>query len=361
MFVLVRDEDVPTVAAAVNQYASDEGLEIAPPDAAESANPLALLAALGNPRAFVSTSGDNVVLTGLESLDIADPDEWARHLSTVLSTEVVALAVADDGVRVFVFAEGEEEEEIEVPLSPSGRSPSPALAELADGDEEREALEAGLVATSPEELAQGILRCLGVTGLGEDTVALAFVDPLEEDETAAPGEPALEVAALAGAELATGVGEPLVTPLGYVFAVSLAGGGEGIEGLTLALGGTALALVAIDAIEVAFRVRGAHERTTRRLPVTATAEATLEATITDAYLERVDLGTSSLDFTDMFSSMQRLVSATETQQLNTLFVGVSARGRAAGSAELVLTASPIAGSAAAGQGTIAIEVRGGNA
>src|SRR5688500_13798357 len=114
MYLLVRDEDVPSVAATITVQAADDGLT---PAAAPAEDPLAMLASLGQPRALIRTAGDSIVVAGLESLDIAEPDEWASRVSGALETEVVAFEIAEDGVRVWVYSEGEEESAFEVPFT----------------------------------------------------------------------------------------------------------------------------------------------------------------------------------------------------------------------------------------------------
>jgi hypothetical protein len=351
MFLLVRDEDVPTVAEAITAYATEEGLDVAP-DSDAIDNPLGMLAMLAQPRAHLSMSGDSVVVTGLDTLDLADADEWASTLSSACSTEVLAFDLADDGVRVFVYDDGEQESEIEVPLSPTGRSVSRALAELADGDAARRELEAGIVASSPDELAAEILRCFGVTGPSADTLTLTFSDPIG-DEAAA--EASLRVDPAPGTTLSGVVGGALVSPLGYAFAVSLVGA-DTVEGVRLEIGGDALALLTVDAIDVVLRVRGTHDRVGRQVLPEMGTDGRLVASLDDALLERVDVAAPTLDMADMFSSMQRLMSATEAQQRNTLIVGLSAHGRRAGEGELALSASAPGADAAPGQGSISVRV-----
>jgi hypothetical protein len=348
MFLIVRDEDVPTVTAAINAYASEEGLD--PANDVEPNNPLALLATLSRPRAFVSMSDDSVLVSGLESLDIAEADEWANRISTACSAEVIALDVAEDGVRVFVFDDGEKENEIEVALGSTGRSTSGLreLAELAFGDEERQALEEGLIASSTDELADGILRCFGVESSGEDGVILSFSDPIDDQAT-------LQVEPVPGAILTGTVGSEIQSPFGYAFAVSLVGGAA-VEGCRLELGGDALPLISVDAIDVSVRARDTDDRGTRRVVPEITSDGRFVAVLDDALLERVDMAVPSFDVTDMFASMQRLMSSTEAQQRNLLLVGISARGLRVGSGDLVLTVSATAGEAAAGEGAVSVKI-----
>jgi hypothetical protein len=289
MFLIVRDEDVPTVAAAVQAFAVEEGLE---PDE-------------GGVRVVVAMGEESVVVSGLEGLDIADADEWAKHLSDVCGTEVIAV---EDG-EVLVFDAGEQEDEPDVP-------------ELDGVD-------------SVEEL-------LARFKVGGEAVTLSFRDPLDER---------FQVEPLLGVTLSGRVGTEVMSPLGHAFGVTLTGADE-VEGCRLEIGGEALALLDVEAIEVDFRTRQ-RERIALRL-VPERTERGLAVVVEGAYLERVDLAPPQLDLSDMFSSMQSIMSATENQQENTLLVAVIARGRAAGAAELVLTAS--SESVAEGEGAVPVEV-----
>ncbi len=351
MFLLVRDEDARTVATAINAFADEEGLE--PIDlAAEEQSPLTMLSVLAGPRALVSTSGDQVVALGLESLDIADADEWGTAISAACETEVIAVDGAPDGVRVYVFDGGELDEEIEVALDPSGRTRAPELVELAESEQGRWELAQGIVAASAEQLVQGVLRCLGVEGPGEDAIVLAFLDPLDEDEI--EEEAALVVEALPGAELAGSVGSEIVSFYGSLFAVSLQGA-DSVTGLRLELSGDGLALLDVDTVSVTLRVRGSHQLQTRELEATTSSEGAIVVDLEDAFLERVDLRPPALDPSDMFATMQRLMSAGESQQLNTMLVGVAGVARRAGEGELGLRA--VATSAAVAPGEAGIPVR----
>ena len=350
MFLLVRDEDARTVAAAINAFADEEGLE--PIDlAAQEQNPLTMLSVLTGPRALVSASGDQVVALGLESLDIADADEWGSALSAACEAEVIAVDADPDGVHVYVFDGGELDERIDVALDPSGRTRAPALAELTESEEGRAELGRGIAASSVEQLLQGVLRCFGVTGPGEDALMLAFLDPLDEDDVET--EPSLAVEPLPGAMLEGMAGAPAESPYGDLFAVSLQGA-DSIGGVRLALSGDALALLDVDAVTVTFRVRGAHQLQTREMEVSASPDGVITVTLDDAFLERVDLRPPALDPTDMFATMQRLMSAGETQQLNTLLVSVSGVVRKSGEGMLELTASSLAGAVAAGEAAVPV-------
>jgi hypothetical protein len=354
MFLLVRDEDPPTVAAAINAFADEEGLE--PIDLASQAeNPLSMLSVLSGPRVFVSQSDDQVFVAGLESLDIAEPDEWGTAVSTACETEVIAIAPVEGGVRTWVFDGGELDEQVDVPLDPSGRTAAPLLADFAPNEESRRELETGVAASRVEELLDGLLRCLGVTAKGEDAVILAFQDPLADAESD-EDEPALVVEALTAASLDGAVGGPVVSPHGNVFGVQLAGVAEH-EGVRLVIEGDALELASIDRIDVWLRVRGGHELTHRVVrPEGASGAIVVE--LPDAFLERVRRGPPEVDPSDLFATMQRLMSAGDEQVLNTLTVRPSGTGVRAGEGALVLRASPLTGELAAGEAAIPVRVRG---
>jgi hypothetical protein len=180
---------------------------------------------------------------------------------------------------------------------------------------------------------------------------LAFLDPLDEDDVET--EPSLAVEPLPGAMLEGRPGAPAESPYGDLFAVSLQGA-DSIGGVRLALSGDALALLDVDAVTVTFRVRGAHQLQTREMEVSASPDGVITVTLDDAFLERVDLRPPALDPTDMFATMQRLMSAGETQQLNTLLVSVSGLVRKSGQGMLELTASSLAGAVAAGEGAVPV-------
>lgn len=345
MFLLVRDEDVPTVAETITGFAFDEGLEITPPPAAM--NPLAMLAALTKPRAIVAQTGDSVLVSGAASFDIAEPEEWAARLSKDLGTEVVALDVADDGVRVYVYSDGEEESLVEVPLSPSGTTRSPELADLVDDEDAARALEGGVSAGSPDELAEALLRCLGAGEPSGEPMTLEFEEPADDT-------PAFEVEAIAGVTLMGTVGGPVTSAVDYAFGVSVRGV-SAVEGMRFEIGGDALALLEVDGIDVSVRTRDVAERLPRTLEPERAGDA-IAVTVADAYLESVAMGLDAIDMSDMFSTVQRLMSGAEDQQRNTLLVGVSARALKRGAGELVLTVSSPSGEAAAASGSVTVRV-----
>ncbi len=339
MFLLVRDEDGPTVASAINAFADEEGLE--PIDLEGTAqNPLAMLSVLTGPRVLVAHAESGVAVFGLESLDIADPEEWGSEISAACETEVIALEVVAHGVRVHVYDGGEEDEVLDVEVDPSGRTRCAPLADLVDGDLGRRELEEGIVAKTSIDLATGILRCFGVTGPSDESITLSFVDPLDEDEEATPH---LDVAPLA--DLPDDEGGVVQS-----FAVTLRGK-EAVEGLRLEVSGSALGLVAIREIEATGRAKGSSEPMTR---ASAPGEVTLD--LPDALLERVDVAPPTFDMSDLFSTMQRLVGAGDAQQRNTLFVTVRATRTGRGKGALVLAARARDEAVVAGEATAVLEL-----
>src|SRR3954453_7593060 len=103
MFVIVRDEDVPTVAAAVAAIAQEEGFE-----EQEDDDTLGVLAMMGGPQVRISQTDGQVVIEGLDTLDLAEGDEWAASLSKACSAEVIAIEGAEVGLLVHVFDEEAE-------------------------------------------------------------------------------------------------------------------------------------------------------------------------------------------------------------------------------------------------------------
>ena len=349
MFVLVRDEDPPTVAAAVRAFAEEEGLEPVESETKPS-NPLEALALLGGPQVLIAQATDQVFVGGLESLDIFDAQEWGEQLSLGCEAEVLVVDPASDGVRVYVFDEGELEDTIEILLDPSGRTKSPELAELTDSEAGAKELTAGIVASGIEQLLPAVLRCLGVESNPEGALSLVFHDPLGDDEE--EQEPGLIVEPLPAAELVGRVGSDVASPHGSAFAVVLIGV-DSLTGVRLELTGSALDLVAIDEIQISLRAEGANELSQRTL---SAKDGELVFDLPDAYLERVDFAAPTIDMTDLFSSMQRMMSSGESQVLNTLTVFVSGIGRAAGEGELTLEASPLEGDLAGAEASIPVRV-----
>lgn len=338
MFLLVRDEDAPTVAAAVRAFADEGGL-VAVDLEAQSQNPLAMLSVLTGPRVFVTATDTQVAAFGLESLDIADPDEWGTEISASCEAEVIVLAPAEDGVRVFVFDGGELDEEIEVPIDPSGRTKSPALAELTDEEEGKRALENGIPARDVGELVPALLRAFGVPGPSDDAVVLAFVDPLDEDDGEEElqdtgGAPRFVVDPLPAASLEGKTGGSVDSLNGSLFAVAVERGGPA-EGVRLEFSGDALELFTVESVDVALRVKGSHQLEPRTVPVDA-SRTPIVVDVPDAYMERVDFRPPSIDPTDMFATMQRLMSAGDARKLNTMIVDVRGTAKKKGEGTLTL-------------------------
>lgn len=339
MFLLVRDEDAPTVAAAVRAFADEEGLVVLDLEA-QAQNPLAMLSVLTGPRVFVTATDTQVAAFGLESLDIAEADEWGTEISAACEAEVVVLAPVADGVRVYVYDGGELDEEIEIPVDPSGRTKAPALVELTDDEEGRRALENGLVARDVSELVPALLQAFGVAGPGDEAIVLAFVDPLDEEEDDAEaddGETRFVVDPLPAAELSGRDGGSVDSLSGSLFAVMLHGGGP-VEGIRLELSGDALALFTVESVDVAVRSKGSQQLEPRSLEV-AGARDPIVVEIPDAYMERVDFRPPAIDPTDMFATMQRLMSAGDARKLNTLIVDVRGTAKKKGDGTLTLRVS----------------------
>jgi hypothetical protein len=352
MFLLVRDEDAPTVAEAIDAYAREEGLE--PVDLAEQADdPFAMLSVLGGPRVLVSASGDEVAAFGLESLDIAEPEEWGEQISRACSAEVLAFEITDGGVRVHVFDDGELEEAIDVALDPSGRTRAPQLADLSDSEDGKRELASGVIGGTPADLARELVRCFGVSGPAEGAVMLAYVDPLDHEE-----DPRLAVDAIGGIGVQGAVGGPAASPDGSLFSVTLRGA-PGAVGVRLELSGDGLALVDVDHLDLVLRVQGGG-RTERRIAPDAshrTGDGRIVLTLDDAVLEPAELSPAGLDMNDMFAALQRIVGAADAQLENTILVGVRGTGRRAGEGSLVLRAAALDDAIAAGEAAVAVHVR----
>lgn len=351
MILIVRDEDTPTVAAAINAFADEEGLESVPLESlAQSQNPFDMLGVLAAPRVLVAMSGEQVVVTGLESLDIAEPEEWGASMSSSCDAEVIVVDVADDGLHVGVFDDGEPEETITVAWTPGAKADTSALATLADDDEASAALEKGISARTVSDLLAKVLDLLGAASPEKDSVVmLAFHDPLDEEEGADADvveAPALVVEALPAASLEGKVGGPVASIRGTVFGVTLVGAPE-TEGVRIAVGGDALSLFAVDSIEVDLRRRGGYEilrrvvkldEQTKTNASAASGKGVLVIDLADAFLERINEGPPQIDMTDLFSSMQRLMSAGNERIGNTIMVQINGTGLRVGEATLTLEA-----------------------
>ena len=320
MFVIVRDEDVPTVAAAVAGIAEEEGFA-----QQEDDDTLGVLAMMGGAQVRISQTEGQVVIEGLDTLDIAEGDEWAESLSKACSAEVIAIEGAEVGLLVHVY---DEEAEPSITIMRKGtRWDTAAIAFLADEDAGETALQQGILANDLDDLAAKILGHIGATP-SEDAVTLFFQDPLEEETEG------LRVDVFPAVHLEGRVGGPVVAS-GPVYGVSLAGVPE-VEGLRLVFQGDALPQVAIEAIEIGVRTRGAHELALRRVTPSHADDDSVIFLVPDAYLASTQPGIPQLDGGDLFSSLQALMSATGDSMLNTMSVRPIATGKAAGSALLTL-------------------------
>ena len=344
MFILVRDEDPPTVAAAIEAFTDEAGLERVEVEVTPD-NPFAMLGALTLPRVVVSASDDQVCIAGLELLDIAEPEEWASSLSASCESEVVAIVPTDGGLHVYVYDGGEADEDFAVPLDPSGVTKAPRLVDLAESEAGEQALAAGIQARDVEGLIAGVLAALGVQPPGEDAVILTFRDPLEGQQ------PGLNVSS--AGDLEGAVARPVAAG-GSGFEISLVGFAE-IEGVRLALSGDGLELVGIGVIEIVMRKRGAAEVEVRKI-VPDVDEGSFVIDLPDAYLEETQA--PGLDAGgDLFGALQKMMSAGESMRLNRLSVSFNAVGMAAGEGTITLTATPIGdGEIPAGSGEVHVVI-----
>lgn len=330
MFVIVRDEDVPTVTEAVGAIADDAGLERIDPD-----DVLGMLAGMtgGGAQVRISQTEAGVVLEGLDTLDLAEGDEWAASLGKACSAEVIAIEGAEVGLLVHVY-----DEEAEPPITvvrKGTRWDTAGIAHLADEEHGEEALARGITANDLDELAERILHFLGAAPSAEEAVTLSFNDPLGDEEEEEPG---LAIALVAN-ELRGRVNAPVVA-VGPLARVQLAGVPE-VEGLRVVLRGEALALASIEAIEAHVRTRGASDIVIRTVAPSHADDEAVVFLLPDAYLASASPGLPALDGGDLFSSMQALMSATSESMLNTLVLSPLARGKAVGSASLELVVAAI--------------------
>jgi hypothetical protein len=174
-----------------------------------------------------------------------------------------------------------------------------------------------------------------VTGPGDEPLVLAFVDPLDEDdEQDDDGAPRFVVDPLPAASLEGTAGGSVHSQNGSLFAVMLEGGGP-IEGVRLEVGGDALDLFTVDGIDVALRTKDAQQLEPRSIDVGG-AKPPIVVELADAYLERVDFRPPPIDPTDMFATMQRLMSAGDARKLNTLIVDVRGTAKKKGEGTLTL-------------------------
>lgn len=187
MLLILRDEDVETVASAITAVALQRGLEPVEPGT-QGEDLLSIAASLLGPRVVLAQGEDFVLVDGLASLDVGDADVWGEALSGACGNEIVAIEPAADGIRVAVFDDGERDASIALDLDPSGAVRSPALAEIAPTDEAAAELCAGVAAVNGVELAAHVLRLFGAgqEALVGEPMTLSFFDPSEADEDEPP-------------------------------------------------------------------------------------------------------------------------------------------------------------------------------
>lgn len=182
MLLLLRDEDVPTVASAITAIALQNGLE--PVDTAEQNDLFAIAAVLTGPRVTLAAGEEFVIADGLATLAIGDVDEWGTKLSAACGNEVIGIAPGSDGISVHVFDDGDVEEVIPILLDPSGVTRAPALAEIVPTEEAAAAWEKGIAALNAVELSEHVLRSFGATppSFYDHTDVLAFARPGDDDD-----------------------------------------------------------------------------------------------------------------------------------------------------------------------------------
>ncbi len=181
MLLLLRDEDVPTVASAITAIALQNGLE-AVDDAEAPQDILSVAARLVGPTVMITPGEDFVIVGGLDSLGIGDAATLGEALSSACGNEVIAIAPTGDGIRVLVFDDGDLDDDIAVNLNHSGKTTSPELAEIAPEEAEAE-LRSGLAVVNAVELAERVLALFGAapdryTG---DPTTLSFRAPDDDD------------------------------------------------------------------------------------------------------------------------------------------------------------------------------------
>lgn len=352
MILLVRGKSVEEVSGSVAEYAEDDGgLE---PFAIDPGNPLALIEGLGGPNVVVSEVGPWVTVANAASLDIADADEWGAALSASCEATVVALDLGEEGVDAFVFEDGESEVTVNLPL---GRpSPAPELAELATTANGKAAFERGILASTHEELLAAVASALGADAPASAGTMIGFADPLDEEDAEDEIARALVTeAAVPSAVRMARVGKRLET-MGPLFNVSVSSGAP-VLGVNLEIGGDALALLTVDAIDVEMRLEGILERSSVTPPVTRVGDVYV-AQLPLAYIEPPASAGAGLDASDMFGAMQQMMNAGAEQILNTISVSVEARGAKVGQGMLVLRAISTDGTLVSEPAAIAVSVTG---
>ncbi|AKV02868.1 hypothetical protein AKJ09_09531 [Labilithrix luteola] len=352
MILLVRGKSVEEVSGAVAEYAEDDGgLE---PFGIDPGNPLALVDGLAGPNVVVSQVGDWVSIANAASLDIADADEWGAALSASCDATVVALDLDEEGVEAFVFDGGDESVTLKFPL---GRpSPAPELAALAAGASGKSAFERGILASTHEELLAAVASALGADAPASAGTMLGFADPLDEEGADEEMPRALVIdAAVPSAVRMARVGKRLET-MGPLFAVSVSSGAP-VLGVNLEIGGDALDLLTIDAIDVEMRLEGILDRSSVTPPVERVGDVFV-AQLPLAYIEPPASAGLGLDASDMFGAMQQMMNAGADQIRNTISVSIEARGAKVGQGTLELRALSTDGTLVSEPAAIGVSVTG---
>lgn len=352
MILLVRGKSVEEVSGAVAEYAEDDGgLE---PFAIDPTNPLALIEGLAGPNVVVSEVGPWVTVANAASLDIADADEWGAALSSACEATVVALDVGEEGVDAFLFEGGESE--VTVSLSLGRRSPAPELVELATTASGKAAFERGILASTHEELLAAVASALGADAPASAGTMLGFGDPLDEEggDEAEPRALVVEGVVPSAVRMAR-VGKRLET-MGPLFNVSVSSGAP-VLGVNLEVGGDALALLTIDAIDVEMRLEGILERSSVTPPVERVGDVYV-AQLPLAYIEPPAASALGLDASDMFGAMQQMMNAGAEQIRNQISVSIEARGAKVGQGTLLLRALATDGTLVSEPAAIAVSVTG---
>lgn len=182
MLLLLRDEDVPTVASAITAIALQNGLE-AVDDAEEPQDLLSVAARLVGPTVMLTPGEDFVIAGGLDSLGIGDASVLGEALSAACGNEVLAIAPTGDGIRVLLFDDGDLDEDIAVNLSHTGKTTSPELAEIAPTEEAEAELRNGLSVVNAIELAERVLALFGASPdrYAAEPTTLSFRAPDDDD------------------------------------------------------------------------------------------------------------------------------------------------------------------------------------
>ncbi len=363
--LLIRGSDAETVAAAVTAFAVEEGF-IAVDFAEVASDPMGLVAALNGMHAIVSGTGSTVSVNGLAGLDLAEAEEWAAMLSSVLAAQVLAIEVFEEesgaSLRLHDYRGGEAGRVVDVTLDASGTTRAPALAPYAASDEARAAFMNGIAAPDVGTLLEMVLQCLGAEEPSPDhTRLLPFRDPLDDADDADEDVPRLVVDALEGAVLSGSVGGIVESDHGAMaVAVQLGGESAPLRGITLEITGDALSLVRLERAIVHARSAATQPRTPRD-HVLATSEdgKRVVLDLPDAHFEpRLSPGMLALDPNDLFGSMQRAMSLGDDDLANTLSLTLVGSGLRAGTSTLTVRAIAARGDVAAGQTELSVAVQG---